>query len=91
MRSELSGVAEQCLFGDTQYYNVLISSHGMLMIFWFVMPVLIGGFGNLYVPSMLGVPELLFPRLNNMALLMLGPGYNLLIMSTLCDEGSGTG
>jgi heme/copper-type cytochrome/quinol oxidase subunit 1 len=57
MRSELMCVNEQLLFGDTQFYNVLITSHAMLMIFWFVMPILLGGFGNLYLPSMLGAGD----------------------------------
>lgn len=62
----------------------------MLMIFWFVMPVMIGGFGNLYLPAMLGVPEMVFPRLNNIALILLPLAYQCLIASAITDEGSGT-
>lgn len=68
MRAELGGLGEQLLFGDHQYYNILITSHAMLMIFFFIMPTLLGGLGNLLLPMLLGVPEMVFPKLNNLAL-----------------------
>jgi len=32
-----------------------------------VMPILVGAFGNWFIPTMLGVPDMAFPRLNNMS------------------------
>jgi cytochrome c oxidase subunit 1 len=46
MRLELSQVGDAFLGGNYQLYNVLITSHAFLMIFFFVMPTAIGGFGN---------------------------------------------
>lgn len=43
IRCELSCFGEQVHFGDYQYYNVFITSHSLLMIFFFVMPSLISG------------------------------------------------
>jgi len=68
MRAELGGIGEQLLFGDHQFYNVLITSHAMLMIFFFIMPAVISGFGNMLLPLILGVPEMVFPKVNNLGL-----------------------
>jgi len=46
IRMELSYPGNQFFSGDYQFYNVVVTAHGLLMIFFFVMPVLISGFGN---------------------------------------------
>jgi len=67
IRMELSYPHEYIMFGDMYVYNVMITAHGIFMIFFTVMPALIGGMGNIFLPLLCGVPEMAFPRLNNLS------------------------
>ena len=57
-------------------YNMLITNHGSIMIFWVAMPVLIAGFGNYLIPLMIGADDMVFPRLNRLS-------YQLFLLSAL--------
>lgn len=58
-------------------YNSVITFHGIYMIFFMIMPLLIGGFGNSLIPLMLSSSDMIFPRLNAMSLWLVG---NALLM-----------
>lgn len=74
-----------------QVYNVILTVHALTIIFFMVMPALIGGFGNYVFPMELRVQDLMLPRVNNFSYWVLPWSYILLYIRLLLDIGPGTG
>merc|ERR1712113_149312 len=70
---------------NQNFYNVSVTLHGLLMIFFLVMPGLFGGFGNYFVPVFQGSPEVVYPRVNNLSILILFLSYFFVILSLFSD------
>ncbi len=89
MRLELQEPGMQ-IFGDPHMFNAFVTGHGLIMVFFMIMPGLMGGFANWFVPIMIGAPDMAFPRMNNISFWLLPFAFTLLILS-LFVGGAGTG
>jgi cytochrome c oxidase subunit 1 len=105
MRMELMypGVQYMCLEGarllpqsdptlctpNGHLWNVLITYHGVLMMFFVVIPGLFGGFGNFLMPLQIGAPDMAFPRMNNLSFWMYVAGVSLGVASMFAPGDAG--
>jgi cytochrome c oxidase subunit 1 len=90
MRLELFEPGVQYI-SDPHFYNVLVTGHGLIMVFFVVMPALIGGFGNWFVPLMIGAPDMAFPRMNNISFWLLAVAIVLACCAVFVGGGAATG
>lgn len=70
-------------------WNVMITAHGILMMFFVVIPALFGGFGNYFMPLHIGAPDMAFPRMNNLSFWLYVAGTSLAVASLFAPGGNG--
>lgn len=75
------------LFAETggqmppEFYNMLFTMHASIMIFFVVIPILSGAFGNYLIPLMIGAEDMAFPRLNRLSYWFMWPAFGCMILS----------
>ena len=71
--------------GDSLQYLSMATAHGVIMVFFMIMPLLFGAFANFLIPTQLGVHDVAFPRLNSAAFWFL-PGGLLMLCQLVCVD-----
>lgn len=76
---------------NLNFYNLDITLHGLIMIFFVLMPGLFGGLGNYLVPIYVGSPEIIFPRLNNCSVVFTSLSLVIMLLALLTEYSIGPG
>jgi cytochrome c oxidase subunit 1 len=70
-----------------EFYNMLFSMHASVMIFFVIIPVLAGAFGNFTIPLMVGANDMAFPTLNMLSYWFMWPAFIFILSSFFVDGG----
>ncbi len=68
-------------------YNMLFSMHATIMIFFVIITLLTGAFGNFTIPLMIGAKDMAFPKLNMMSYWFMWPAFVIILLSFLVPPG----
>jgi cytochrome c oxidase subunit 1 len=71
-----------------EFYNKLFTMHATIMIFFVIIPLLTGAFGNFLIPLMIGARDMAFPKLNMFSYWFMPPAMILIMYSFVCEGGS---
>ena len=71
-----------------EFYNKLFTMHATIMIFFVIIPLLAGAFGNFLIPLMIGARDMAFPRLNMLSYWFMWPAFVLITYSFLVEGGA---
>jgi cytochrome c oxidase subunit 1 len=86
IRLELAYPGKFFLTNNAERYLTTISLHGVVMVFFMIIPVLFGAFGNFLLPTQLGIRDVAFPRLNSFMFWVTPSGFVLLLHILLFDR-----
>src|SRR5688500_1643826 len=70
-----------------EFYNSLVTMHGTFMVFFAIMPLLVGVFGNYLIPLKIGAPDMAFPRLNMASFWIAVPAGLMMIAGFFVEGG----
>ena len=70
-----------------EFYNQMLTLHGLIMVFGAVMPAFVG-LANWLIPMMIGAPDMALPRLNNLSFWLLPFAFGILLSSLFMEGGA---
>jgi cytochrome c oxidase subunit 1 len=71
-----------------EFYNKLFTMHATVMIFFVIIPLLTGAFGNFLIPLMIGARDMAFPKLNMLSYWFMWPAFVLMLQSFVVEGGA---
>ncbi|MBI4543342.1 MAG: cbb3-type cytochrome c oxidase subunit I [Gemmatimonadetes bacterium] len=71
-----------------EFYNALVTMHGTFMVFFAIMPLLVGVFANYLIPLKIGAPDMAFPTLNMWSFWLMIPAGTLMLASFFVEGGA---
>jgi len=86
IRLEMAYPGLGILAGDSLQYLSVVTAHAVVMVFFMIMPLMFGAFGNFLLPTQLGVHDVAFPRLNSAAFWFLPAGLIMLCQLVCLDR-----
>ena len=69
------------------FYNMLFTMHASVMIFFVIIPLLVGAFANFTIPLMIGARDMAFPLLNMLSYWTMWPAFALILISFFVEGG----
>ncbi len=84
-------VPEPVMYGGIippETYNAFFTMHATIMIFFAVMPILVGCFGNFLIPLMIGARDMAFPLLNALSFWTAVPAGIVMLSSFFVTGGA---
>jgi cytochrome c oxidase subunit 1 len=71
-----------------EFYTMLFTMHASVMIFFVIIPILAGAFGNFLIPLMIGADDMAFPTLNMLSYWFMWPAFACMITSFFVHGGA---
>lgn len=79
IRIELAYPGQSIFATNAERYLTIASVHGIVMVFFVVIPAIFGAFANFLLPTQLGIRDVAFPRLNSFMFWLTPSGFILLL------------
>src|SRR5215813_1880951 len=73
-----------------EFYTTLFTMHATVMIFFVIIPILAGAFGNYLIPLMIGADDMAFPTLNMLSYWFMWPAFIAIGASFFVAGGAGS-